>query len=109
MRARKRLAEGRSGASLSRGLGMRRQRTALAAVAAVLALGVIATPAAADLGNGYIGWPDAPPGLRAGATGKPHPMPGCRSLELACVSRLVDRLDREWSAENATCDHRAVF
>src|SRR4051794_8025036 len=109
MRARKRLGEARGGASLARGLGRRGKPTALAAVAAVLALGVMATPAAADLGNGYIGWPDALPGLRAGPTGEPRPMPGCRSLELDCVSRLVDRLSREWSSENATCDHRAVF
>src|SRR5436190_3946198 len=90
---------------------MERRRTALATVVAALALalGASAAPAAADLGDGYVGWPTLLPGLRVGPTGPPRPMPGCRDLRIGCVARLVHRLDRAWSAENATCDHRAGF
>jgi hypothetical protein len=88
---------------------MGRKRTALVTAAVGLAFGVVAPPAPADLGNGYVGWPDELPGLQVGPSGPPRPMPGCESLQLECVSRLVDRLDREWSGENAACDHRAVF
>src|SRR3954468_13011022 len=92
---------------------MGRRRTALATVVAALApapaSAAAAAPAAADLGDGYVGWPTLLPGLSVGPTGPPRPMPGCRNLRIGCVDRLVHRLDREWSAENATCDHRAVF
>src|SRR5436309_12943918 len=90
---------------------MERRRTALATVVAALALalGASAAPAAADLGDGYVGWPTLLPGLRVGPTGPPRPMPGCHDLRVDCVDRLVRRLHREWRVENAACDHRAVF
>src|SRR6266536_1166480 len=90
---------------------MGRRRTALAVVVAALAiaLGVSAAPAGADRDDGYVPWPGLLPGLRIGPSGPPRPMPDCSDLRIGCVDRLVHRLHREWSAENAACDHRAVF
>jgi hypothetical protein len=36
-------------------------------------------------------------------------VPGCRDLKLDCVDRLITRLRREWRADDASCDHRAIF
>jgi hypothetical protein len=78
-------------------------------LASLVAAAALTAPASADLGNGYIGWPSVLPGLHVGPSGPPRAMPGCKSLKLRCVSRLVRRLHREWAKENASCDHRAVF
>ena len=80
----------------------------VALVVAGLALAA-ALPAQASLRDGYIPWPTLLPGLQVGPKGPPRPMPGCRHLRVRCVSRLVKRLHREWTSENARCDHRAIF
>ncbi len=90
-------------------MGRRQATTAAGVLASAIALALVAAPASADLGNGYIGWPNVLPGLHVGPEGPPRPMPGCRNLGRGCVSRLVKRLHREWASENAGCDHRAVF
>jgi hypothetical protein len=85
-------------------------RIALAGALAALALAVgNAGAGAAGLDDGYVAWPDALPGRTVGPAAPPHSMPGCRDLKLDCVDRLIARLRREWTAENASCDHRSIF
>jgi hypothetical protein len=82
----------------------------VAAASALAGLMLVAgLPAKATASGTYIPWPSLLPGLRIGPSGPPRPMPGCRHLSVRCVSRLVRQLHREWTAENARCDHRAVF
>src|SRR6266542_3922154 len=82
-------------------------------ISAVLALVgvalVVAVPAQASASGTYIPWPSLLPGLEIGPEGPPRPMHGCRHLRVRCVTRLVKRLRREWAAEDARCDHRAIF
>jgi hypothetical protein len=90
-------------------MGRRAKAAAAGVLVSMLAIAAPAAPAGADLGNGYIGWPSLLPGLQVGPSGPPHSMPGCRRLRLECVTRVARRLHSEWQAENAACDHRAVF
>jgi hypothetical protein len=76
--------------------------------AGILAM-LVATSASADFGNGYIAWPTLLPGRQVGPAAPPKGLPGCRHLKVACVKRLVRRLHAEWKAEDATCDHHAIF
>ena len=85
-------------------------RIALAVTFAALALGAEAANAgAAGLPQGYVPWPDLLPGRTVGPSAPPHSVPGCRDLKRDCVDRLIVRLRREWRADDASCDHRAIF
>ena len=80
-------------------------------VAMALAVAALAAcqARAAGPGDGYIPWPSQLPPRTVGPAAAPHGVPGCRSLELRCVHRLIGRLRREWRAEDVRCEHRAVF
>ncbi len=77
--------------------------------AAVAALLLSASAGAAGLPQGYVPWPNLLPGRTVGPSGPPHSVAGCADLKLDCVDGLMVRLRREWRAENASCDHRAIF
>ncbi len=84
----------------------------MAAVVAMVALTSVVTASnagAAGLPQGYVPWPNLLPGRTVGPSGPPHSIRGCKDLKLDCVDRLITRLRREWRADNASCDHRAIF
>jgi hypothetical protein len=86
-----------------------RARAALLTIVTTAALWGASSAAAAGLQQGYVPWPNALPGRTVGPAAPPHSVPGCRSLQLGCVDRLIVRLRREWRADNSTCSHRAIF
>ena len=76
-------------------------------VVAVLAL---SAPARGDHNDLNIPWPQALPPLPAlGPSGAPHPVPNCATPSIACVDDLEARLEAQWQAYDAACDHRAVM
>ena len=87
----------------------RRAKLGLGAAVVVLALAFAGSAGAAGLPQGYVPWPNVLPGRTVGPSGPPHSVPGCGSLRLACVDRLIDRLRHQWRAEDRTCDHRTIF
>lgn len=86
-----------------------RARVALCGAVAVAALAWASSAVAAGLPQGYVPWPNTLPGRTVGPSGPPHSIPGCRSLKLGCVDRLLTRLRKEWRAEDRTCNHRTIF
>src|SRR3954447_11995756 len=85
-------------------------RGARVAVIAVLALlAVVPAARAADPFVGNLPWPNLLPALPVPNTAQPHPVPNCPQPTLACVQGLADRLQSQWQALDATCDHRAVM
>ena len=75
----------------------------------VAAVAAIAAPAArADHHDLNVPWPQALPPL-VHATGDGHPVPNCETPSVACVDDLARRLEAQWRAWDATCDHRAVM
>jgi hypothetical protein len=77
--------------------------------AAVAALLFASHAGAAGLPQGYVPWPNVLPGRTVGPSGPPHSVPGCRSLQLSCVDRLLVRMRGKWREEDRACDHRAIF
>jgi hypothetical protein len=80
----------------------------LAAVALVAVM-AFAGPARADNNNENIPWPQALPALPVGNIGAAHPVPHCETPSIGCVDDLAARLQAQWQAWDATCDHRAVM
>ena len=86
---------------------MRRAGVLVAVVVAALA---VAAPARADHNDLNIPWPQALPALPAlGTSGVAHPVPNCPVPSIACVDDLEARLEAQWQAYDAACDHRAVM
>jgi hypothetical protein len=80
-------------------------------VAVVAAVLLVAAPAAqaADPFVGNLPWPNLLPPLPVPNTAQPHPVTNCPKPTLACVQGLAQRLQTQWQALDATCDHRAVM
>ena len=82
--------------------------------ARILAGGVAATlliaagPAAADHGDANPPWPSLLPARDVPAGHGPHPVENCEEISIACADDLARRLDEQWTALDARCDHRAV-
>jgi hypothetical protein len=75
----------------------------------MIAAALIAAPAArADHHDENLPWPQALPAL-VHAPGHGHPVPNCETPSVACVDDLASRLEAQWRAWDATCDHRAVM
>jgi hypothetical protein len=68
-----------------------------------------ASPGRADHGDASPPWPALLPTLPTPTTPQPHPVPNCRRARLACIDRLLVRLERQWRRLDASCDHRALF
>ncbi len=85
---------------------MRRQGVLITVVAALL---VAAAPARADHSALNPPWPQVLPALEVGNRGAPHPVPNCTVPSIACVDSLAERLEAQWRAWDAACDHRAVM
>jgi hypothetical protein len=84
-----------------------RRAGVLAVVVAALAL---AAPVRAEHNDTNVPWPQALPALPAlGTSGVAHPVPNCAAPTIACVDDLETRLQSQWQAYDAACDHRAVM
>src|SRR5689334_11298535 len=74
-----------------------------------VALTLIAVPAArAHHRAENLPWPQLLPAF-VHAPGDGHPVPHCETPSVACVDDLATRLEAQWHAWDATCDHRAVM
>lgn len=87
-------------------LSMLRFYTAAGLLAASL---VASSPAHADHSDANPPWPSLLPTAPVTTEVQPHAVPGCPAPTLACVDDLLDRLDTQWRALDAACDHRVVF
>lgn len=54
-------------------------------------------------------WGPLLPASQVPNTNQPHAVHNCRRATLRCITGLESRLQKQWSALDATCDHRAVF
>lgn len=79
------------------------------AVLAVLLVLAIAPAAPADHRDANLPWPSLLPALPVTTAVQPRPVEGCPKAELACVDRLIERLERQWRELDAACDHRVLF
>src|SRR6476620_2165229 len=89
-----RRAAASSAPRLAGGMG-RRAKLGLGAAEVFAALAFAGSAGAAGLPQGYLPWPNGLPGRTVGPSGPPHSVPGCRSLRLSCVDRLLVRMRRE--------------
>jgi hypothetical protein len=82
-----------------------RQGFLIAAMAAAMTCAVPAAASAAPPPN--VPWPQLLPALPSAKGGRPPAVDGCRRATLACVDRVIDRMDA--IRRGLRCDHRAVF
>ena len=63
----------------------------------------------AALGTDLIPWPQSLPPKDIPNQVQAKPVEHCRVASVACVEGLEARLERQWEALDASCDHRAVI
>jgi hypothetical protein len=83
-----------------------------AGLVVIVALAVLVAAPVARAADPFVSnlpWPNLLPALPVPNTVQPHAVDNCPQPALACVQGLASRLQSQWQALDATCDHRAVM